>query len=251
MTDPVENSLTGRVALLTGASGGIGKALGRALADQGADLFLSYGHHGDDAEEIARDARELGRRVLVASADMADPAAPARLVEQAEQELGAVDILIANAGIGKMTDWRDIDLDTWHSTLAINLTAPFLLAQRVVPAMVQRGFGRVLFISSVAALNGGAVGAHYAASKAGLHGVLHHLAPRVAEHGVTVNALAPALIGGTGMLPRDPGTGEMPVQIPVGRIGRPEEVADMAMAMLRNGYLTNKVVTLDGGLLPR
>jgi 3-oxoacyl-[acyl-carrier protein] reductase len=80
---------------------------------------------------------------------------------------------------------------------------------------------------------------------------MHHLAPRVAEHGVTVNALAPALIGDTRMLPRDPETGEAPVQIPVGRMGRPSEVADMAMAMLRNGYLTNKVVTLDGGLLPR
>jgi 3-oxoacyl-[acyl-carrier protein] reductase len=196
-------------------------------------------------------ARSVGRRVVVASADLADPAAPARLVVQAHSELGGVDILVANAGTATVTGWQDIDLELWNTTLAINLTAPFLLAQQVLPAMVERGFGRVLFISSIAGLNGGVVGAHYAASKAGLHGMTHHLAPRVAGDGVTVNALAPALVGDTRMLPVDPENRTLPVPIPVGRVGRPEEVAEMAIAMLRNGYLTNKVVTLDGGILPR
>jgi 3-oxoacyl-[acyl-carrier protein] reductase len=223
------SALNGRVALVTGASGGIGKGIARGLADEGVDLFLTYGRHGDDAE----------------------PAAPARLVVQAHSELGGVDILVANAGTATVTGWQDIDLELWNTTLAINLTAPFLLAQQVLPAMVERGFGRVLFISSIAGLNGGVVGAHYAASKAGLHGMTHHLAPRVAGDGVTVNALAPALVGDTRMLPVDPENRTLPVPIPVGRVGRPEEVAEMAIAMLRNGYLTNKVVTLDGGILPR
>jgi 3-oxoacyl-[acyl-carrier protein] reductase len=244
-------ALGGRVALLTGASGGIGKGIGRALADEGVDLFLAYGRHGDDAEEVATYAREVGRRVVVASADLADPAAPARLAEHAKSELGQVDILVANAGTATLKGWEKIGLDLWNSTLAINLTAPFLLAQQVLPGMVARSFGRVLFVSSIAGLNGGVVGAHYAASKAGLHGLTHHLAPRVAEHGVTVNALAPALVGDTRMFPVDAETAAAPVPIPVGRVGRPEEVADMAIAMLRNGYLTNKVVTLDGGILPR
>jgi 3-oxoacyl-[acyl-carrier protein] reductase len=243
--------LSGRVALVTGASGGIGKGVARALADDGVDLFLTYGRHGDDAEEAAAYAREQGRRCFIAPADLADPAAPARLVEQANSELGEVDILVANAGTATITGWQDIDLATWNATLAINLTAPFLLAQQVLPAMVEKRFGRVLFISSIAGLNGGVVGAHYAASKAGLHGLMHHLAPRVAADGVTVNALAPALIGDTKMFPVDPETASTPVPIPVGRAGRPQEVADMAIAMLRNGYLTNKVVTLDGGILPR
>ena len=117
--------------------------------------------------------------------------------------------------------------------------------------MIERRFGRVLFVSSIAGLNGGVVGTHYAASKAGLHGLMHHLALRVAADGVTVNALAPALVGHTRMFPVDPETGTAPVPIPVGRVGRPDEVADMAIAMLRNGYLTNKVITLDGGILPR
>jgi 3-oxoacyl-[acyl-carrier protein] reductase len=98
------SSLAGRVALLTGASGGIGKGIARGLADEGVDLFLTYGRHGDDAEEVAAYARALGRRVVVASADLADATAPARLVEQASSELGGVDILVANAGTGTVTD---------------------------------------------------------------------------------------------------------------------------------------------------
>ena len=246
------NELAGRVALLTGASGGIGKGIARALADEGVDLFLTYGRHADDAEEVAAYARGVGRRAAVAAADLADPTAPARLVAQANIELGGIDILVANAGTADVKGWQNIDLESWNATLAINLTAPFLLAQQVLPAMVEKRFGRVLFVSSVAGLNGGVVGAHYAASKAGLHGLMHHLAPRVAADGVTVNALAPALIGDTGMFPVDPDTAaSTPMPIPVGRAGRPAEVADLAIAMLRNGYLTNKVITLDGGILPR
>jgi 3-oxoacyl-[acyl-carrier protein] reductase len=244
-------ALTGRVALLTGASGGIGKGIARTLAEEGVDLFLAYGRHGDDAEEAATYARDLGRRAVIASADLADPGAPARLVAQANTDLGVVDILVANAGTADVKGWQNIDLESWNATLAVNLTAPFLLAQQVLPGMIERKFGRVLFISSIAGLNGGVVGAHYAASKAGLHGLTHHLAARVAADGVTVNALAPALIGDTGMFPVDPETGATPMPIPVGRAGRPAEVADIAIAMLRNGYLTNKVVALDGGILPR
>ena len=160
-------------------------------------------------------------------------------------------MLIANAGYADIRGWQNIDLASWNATLAVNLTAPFLLAQQVLPGMVERRFGRILFISSVAAFSGGVVGAHYAASKAGLHGLMHHLAPRVAADGVTVNCLAPALVGETKMFPADLETGTPPVPIPVGRIGRPDEMADMAMTMLRTGYLTNKVITVDGGLIAR
>ncbi len=192
-----------------------------------------------------------GRRVTVVSADLADPGAPATLVAHANRELGAIDLLIANAGFADMKSWQNLDLMSWDTTLAVNLTAPWLLAQNVLHSMIERKFGRILFISSVAALTGGVVGAHYAASKAGLHGSMHHLAPRVAADGVTVNSLAPALVGETKMFPADLETGTPPIPIPVGRIGRPDEVADMAIAMLCNGYLTNKVITLDGGILPR
>jgi 3-oxoacyl-[acyl-carrier protein] reductase len=243
--------LAGRVALLTGASGGIGKAIGRCLADEGVDVCLAYGRNGDDAQEVADYARGLGRRAVAVAADMADPRAAADLVSRAAKELGDIDVLVANAGTADIRGWEDIDLASWNATLAVNLTAPFLLAQQVLPGMIQRRFGRILFISSVAAFSGGVVGAHYAASKAGLHGLTHHLAPRVAADGVTVNSLAPALVGDTKMFPADLETGTPPVPIPVGRVGRPDEMADMAITMLRNGYLTNKVITVDGGLVPR
>jgi 3-oxoacyl-[acyl-carrier protein] reductase len=245
------SALAGHTALLTGASGGIGKAIGRRLADEGLDVCLSYGRHGDDAEAVAEYARALGRRAITVAADLSDPSAPEAVVEKAERELGHVDVLVANAGAADIKGWQDIDLASWNATLAVNLTAPFLLAQRVLPGMVERRFGRILFISSVAAFTGGVVGAHYAASKAGLHGLMHHLAPRVAADGVTVNCLAPALVGETKMFPADLETGTPPIPIPVGRIGRPDEMADMAITMLRTGYLTNKVITVDGGLLPR
>jgi 3-oxoacyl-[acyl-carrier protein] reductase len=247
----VTDDLKGRVALLTGASGGIGAAIAQRLADEGADLCLTYGRHADEAESVGEYARKLSRRVLVVSADMSDPDTPAALIARATNELGPVDLLIPNAGTADFKDWQDIDLASWNTTLGVNLTAPFMLAQQLLPGMIERRFGRILFISSVAAITGGVVGAHYAASKAGLHGLMHHLAPRVAAHGVTVNSLAPALVGATKMFPAGLDTGIPPVPIPVGRVGRPDEIADMAIAMLRNGYLTNKVITIDGGIVPR
>jgi 3-oxoacyl-[acyl-carrier protein] reductase len=127
-----------------------------------------------------------------------------------------------------MTPWEP----RFDEMLAVNLRAPFLLAQRAVPAMREQGFGRILFISSVVAFTGGIVGPHYAASNAGLHGLTHFLASRLAASGVTVNALAPALVAETGMLPGGPA--QLRRQVPVGRLGQPSEVADLAAAILAN-----------------
>ena len=130
----------------------------------------------------------------------------------------------------------------------MNLRAPFLLTQRALPAMIERGFGRVLFMSSVAGLTGGVIGPHYASAKSGLHGLTHFLAGRLADSGVTVNALAPALIAQTGMLPGDPE--ELRGRIPVGRLGTPDEVANLTLAVLGNAYVTNQVISIDGGMYP-
>ncbi len=243
--------LQGRVALVTGGSGGIGGALCRALAGAGADVALTYSGHRDDAESVADDVRRAGRRALVLQGDLSRPEVPAQQVEQTIGALDAVDVLVPNAGTGRQVPWSDVDAGLWTETLAVNLVAPGLMVSAAVPGMVARGFGRVLLVSSVAALNGGVVGPHYAASKAGLHGLMHHLAPRVAGAGVTVNTLAPALITGTRILPVDPHDPDaLPMPIPVGRLGTVEEVAAMGLAVLTNGYLTNKVITLDGGLVP-
>jgi 3-oxoacyl-[acyl-carrier protein] reductase len=228
--------MRGRVALVTGGSGGIGAALVRALAEEGATVAVHYARNRPDGEHVFQ-------------ADLEDPAAPGRLVDEVEAALGPVDILAANAGHSQRATYEEVDAADFDRMLAINLRAPFLLARRVLPGMRERGYGRILFTSSVAALTGGVVGPHYAASKAGLHGLTHFLASRVAADGVTVNAIAPALIEETGMLPGDPG--ELAKLIPAGRLGRPEEVADLMLAILRNGYMTNQIVGLDGGMHPR
>jgi 3-oxoacyl-[acyl-carrier protein] reductase len=245
------STLQGRVALVTGASGGIGGQTALALAAEGVDLALAHGAHVQAAEKVADRTRQLGRRTILLPGDLADPAVPAELVTQTLEQLGSLDVLVASAGVGEKLAWDEVCLDTWQHTLAVNLTAPWLLTRAALPGMLERGFGRILYVSSVAALNGGVVGPHYAASKAGLHGLMHHIAARTADHDVTVNTIAPALIGGTRILPSDSNDPDAPpMPIPVGRLGTTDEVADLGVAMLRNGYLTNKTITLDGGLLP-
>jgi 3-oxoacyl-[acyl-carrier protein] reductase len=241
--------LTERVALLTGASGGIGAALSRRLAAEGATVAVAYRDRDEIAQALVDEIARIGGRARAFAADLLVPRGAELLVDAVERELGPVEVLVANHGHAHRATFHEVDAGAWDETLAINLRAPYLLARRVLPAMIDRGWGRILFVSSVAGFTGGIVGPHYAASKAGLHGLTHHLAARVAEAGITVNAIAPALIEDTDMLPGDPGY--LARGIPVGRLGRTDEVADLAMAMLRNGYLTSKVVALDGGLHPR
>jgi 3-oxoacyl-[acyl-carrier protein] reductase len=242
-------SLAGRVALVTGGSGGIGKAISRGLAADGLAVAVSYGSHASAAEELASKITAAGGRAAAFKADLRAAEAAADLVTAVEDALGPVDVLVSNAGLGRSQPLEEIYAGDFDEMIAVNLRAPFLLAQRCLPSMRERGFGRILFMSSVAAFTGGVIGPHYAASKAGLHGLTHFIAARVASDGITVNALAPALITETGMLPGRPD--ELARRVPVGRLGHPDEVAGMALAMLRNPYLTSQVVSLDGGMYPR
>jgi 3-oxoacyl-[acyl-carrier protein] reductase len=235
--------LTERVALVTGGSGGIGAAISRALAAAGARVAVGYGRGSERAEAVAG---EIGGEAF--GANMSDPEAPGRLVGEVESRLGPVDVLVVSHGLGRVARYQDIDALAFDEMLAINTRAPFLLAQAVLPGMCERGFGRVLFISSLAAFRGGVVGAHYAASKSALHGMAHYLSKAVAESGVTVNVLAPGFIE-TEMLPGEPS--ELGKTVPIGRVGQPEEVAELAVAMLSNGYLNNQTIALDGGSYPR
>ena len=234
---------------MTGASGGIGAELSRRLAEAGAAVAVHHRDNEAQARAVAAAVRAAGARALIVQADLGEVAACEALAGEVERELGPVDVLAANAGHGHSAPWQEVDADAFDRMYAVNLRAPFLLARRLLPGMIDRGYGRVLFTSSIAGLTGGIVGPHYAATKAALHGLTHHLAARVAADGVTVNAIAPALIAGTSMLPGDPG--ELAARIPVGRLGTPAEVADLALAILRNGYLTSKVIAIDGGLYPR
>jgi 3-oxoacyl-[acyl-carrier protein] reductase len=245
----VDSPLNRRVALVTGASGGIGRAIALRLAGEGAAVALGYGVNAQPAEELQARIAAAGGRAVAIGADLLSPEGPTELVDAVEAALGPVDVLVSNAGRGRRQSLEDVSREDFDQIIAVNLRAPFLLAQRTVPGMRERGFGRVLFMSSIAAFTGGIVGPHYAASKAGLHGLTHFLAARLAASGVTVNALAPALITDTGMLPGDPE--QLRRQVPLQRLGRPEEVAELALAILRNPYLTNQVISLDGGMHPR
>jgi 3-oxoacyl-[acyl-carrier protein] reductase len=145
---------------------------------------------------------------------------------------------------------EEIALAEWDRLHAVNLRAPFLLARRVLPGMEERGFGRIVLLSSVAAYTGGIIGAHYASSKAGLHGLAHSLSKQAAGAGVTVNVVSPALIE-SDMLPAGPGDRErLAASLPVGRLGTAEEVADLVAAVVRNAFVTNQSFLVDGGLHP-
>jgi 3-oxoacyl-[acyl-carrier protein] reductase len=242
-------TFSGRVALVTGGSGGIGRQLALRLADAGAAVAVCYSASPEPAEAVARAIADGGGRAVALRGDLALPGTAAELVAAAEEALGPVDVLVANAGTAPRQTLDEITVDDWDRVLAVNLRAPFQLAQSAVPGMRERGWGRILFVSSVAAFIGGVIGPHYAASKSGLHGLTYFLAGRLAKDGITVNTIAPALVEDTGMLPGTPD--ELRSMIPVGRLGRPEEVADLAVALLGNAYLTGKVVLLDGGIHPR
>ncbi len=240
--------LAGKVALVTGASGGIGRALALELSSAGVSVAIAYGTDDAAAHQLAGQITAAGGCAAALSADLAHPAEVARLTAEAAEAFGQIDVLVSNAGTGKRQPLEAISEADFDNVIAVNLRAPFLLAQRLLPDMARRHFGRVLFVSSVAAFTGGIVGPHYAASKAGLHGLTHSLAARFADDGITVNAIAPALITDTGMLPGEPD--ELRQRVPVGRLGRPAEVADLALAILRNPYLTSQVISIDGGVYP-
>lgn len=162
------------------------------------------------------------------------------------------DILVSNAGYGKrIPDIVDIPLDEFDYTLTVNLRASFLLAKLAVPGMQARRWGRIVFIGSLAAYGGGINGCHYAASKAGLQGLMRNLARKHAGQGITVNDVAPAMIGDTGLVPDAKsvaGTAGDVANIPVGRLGAPQEVANMVTMCVKTGYLTGQSMLLSGGL---
>ncbi len=231
-------NLQGRVALVTGANGGIGRATALRLAEAGADLAIGYGYQEQAALAVAEQVRHLGRKAIAVGGDLRDPAQVRTLVETTESRLGPVDFLISNAGAGTPEKLEEISVEEWDQTMNINVRPAFLLAQLITPGMRARKFGRVIFVSSVAAFTGGIIGPHYAAS--------------LAPDGVTVNAVAPALIAGTGIIA---GTAhdqqKLAPHIPVGRPGKPEEVAEVILLLLGNAYLTNQTISLDGGMHPR
>jgi len=238
------DNLVGRVALVTGASLGIGRAIAEAFGKAGVDVAVNYFQHPAEAEGVCGLIRRSGRQALAVQADVAKSAEVARLVKTVEESLGPIAILVNNAGVTRPQPLEEISEEDWDELITLNLKSAFLVTQRVVPGMRARRWGRIINLSSVAAHTGGVVGPHYAASKAGLLGLTHSYANLLVREGITVNAIAPALIY-TQMVAANPRA--RADLIPVGRFGQVEEVADVAVMLAGNGYITGQTINVDGG----
>jgi 3-oxoacyl-[acyl-carrier protein] reductase len=239
--------LSGQTALVTGASGGIGGAIARALHRQGAEVTLT----GTRADALSALARELGNGAHVAVADLSAPEAADRLVKQAETAMSRVDIVVNNAGFardGLSLRLRDED---WETVLAVNLTAAFRVTRAALRGMVRRRHGRIVYISSVVGLTGNAGQANYAASKAALIGMAKSIAAEVAARGVTVNCVAPGLIA-TAMTDSlgNEQLGRIARAIPMDRLGTPDDVAAavLYLASPEAAYVTGQTLHVNGGL---
>jgi 3-oxoacyl-[acyl-carrier protein] reductase len=242
MTD---TSLHNKVALVTGGGRGIGKAISLALAAAGCDVAVNYVNREKDARETAAAIEALGRRALVVQGDVAKSADVSALVAQVEAGLGPVDILVNNAGRAVFESLEQMTEASWNECLQLNLTSVFLLTQAVLPKMRARKWGRIINLTSVAAQAGSVMAVHYSAAKAGVIAATKSYARLLAKEGVTVNAISPALIG-TEMVAGNPHI--KPDMIPVGRFGRVEECADVAVMLARNAYVTGQTISVNGGM---
>ncbi|AWV23665.1 3-oxoacyl-[acyl-carrier protein] reductase [Roseomonas mucosa] len=239
--------LDGKAALVTGATGGIGAAIARALHAQGAEVALT----GRRESELAALAEALGDRVTVIPADLSDPEAPAALVEKVEAELGGLDILVNNAGLtrdGLALRMGDKD---WSDVLEVDLTAPFRLARASLRGMMKRRSGRIVSIASIVGVTGNPGQANYAAAKAGLIGMSKSLAQEVATRGVTVNVVAPGFVK-TAMTDalNEAQKGAIMGRIPMQKMGAPEDIA-AAVAYLASdeaGWVTGQTLHVNGGM---
>ncbi len=236
--------LENRVALVTGASRGIGKAIAIALASAGADVAVDYRKERVAADEVCAEIRKLGHRAIPVQADVSFAADVERLIARVESDLGSVDILVNNAGISQIKPFDQLTEDDWDELLRVNLKSAFLVTQRVLPGMRTRHWGRIINLSSVAAQTGGVIGPHYAASKAGLIGLTHSYASLLAKEGITANAIAPALIE-TDMITSHPNAS--PARLPVGRFGSPEEIGRIAVLLAESDFLTGQTISPNGG----
>ncbi|MDR0477906.1 MAG: 3-oxoacyl-ACP reductase FabG [Desulfobulbaceae bacterium] len=238
------DNLTGKCALVTGASRGIGRAIALALAAVGADIAVNYRERRAEAEAVAAEIRKRGRHVVALAADVASEEEVKRLVEAVTSALGPIEILVNNVGVSWPVTFDTLDTKVWNDTLAINLTSAFLVTQAILPGMRARHWGRIINISSTAAQVGGIVGPHYAASKAGMIGMTHGYASMLAGEGITANVVAPAMIDTEMIRSNDRAR---PEKIPLGRFGRVEEVADAVVMLARNGYITGQTINVNGG----
>lgn len=239
--------LSGKCALVTGASGGIGGAIAKTLHAQGATVALS----GTRVEPLEALKEELGERAFVTPANLSDMESVAQLAKDAEAAMGQIDILVNNAGLTRDNLTMRLKEEDWDSVLDVNLKAAFKLSQAVLRGMMKRRFGRIIGITSIVGVTGNAGQANYAASKAGMIGMSKSLAQEVASRGITVNCLAPGFIATpmTDALTEDQ-QAKINVQIPAGRMGSVDDIAAgvLYLSSEEGGYMTGQTLHVNGGM---
>ena len=243
-------TLTDKVAIVTGASRGIGKATALALAAQGAKLVINYASNSEAADAVVAEITSAGGEAIAISADISQADAVDKMVKQTKEKFGKIDILVNNAGITRDTLILRMKPEDWQAVINLNLTGVFLCCKAVSKLMLKQKSGRIINISSVAGVMGNPGQANYSAAKAGVIGLTKTLAKEFASRGVTVNAVAP------GFIETDMTEGlqaeEILKAIPLSRYGKPEEIADMICFLAgstASNYITGQVFNVDGGMV--
>ena len=241
-----------QVALVTGSSRGIGRAVALELAREGYDICVNYLQHREAAQALVSQLREMGREAIAVQADVADSRAVEDMVRQTEDALGPVTLLVNNAGISWYGLFQDTDDSTWDRVLAVNLTGARNAARAVLPRMISEKAGCIINISSMWGLRGASCEVAYACSKAGIIGLTRSLALEVAPSGIRVNCVAPGCIETDMVRVLGPETRDMLIgETPLGRLGTPEDIAHAVafLASEKASFLTGQVLGADGGYI--
>ena len=236
--------LQDRIALVTGASRGIGKSTALALARAGAHVAVNFQSNGDAAADVCRQIEALGRKAIPVQADVSKTADVDRLLSAVEKALGSVQVLVNNAGIAQIYPPERVTEQIFEHFLRVNLTSVFLVTQRVLPGMRSAKWGRIINLSSIAAQTGGIIGLHYAASKAGILGLTRSYAAQLGKEGITANAIAPGLID-TDMAAGVPA--DIRAKIPTETVGSPDEVARIVVLLAETKTINGQTYNINAG----
>jgi NAD(P)-dependent dehydrogenase (short-subunit alcohol dehydrogenase family) len=245
-----DHGIAGRVALVTGGSRGIGRTISEQLAAAGARVAVNYRSDHDAAAETVAAIQSAGGTATAVAADVSNETDVDRLIADVDAELGPVDLLVNNAGIFDYGDHHETTVQLWHRTIAVNLTSAFLVSWAVKDGMIQRGYGRIVNVASIAALRPRPNSIAYAASKAGMVGLTRSLAEGVAGDGVRVNAIAPGLIETDILADVDKGVlDELVEATPMKRIGQPNDIASVTLFLLGDdsNFMTGQTLVASGG----